>query len=162
YDGDQRAEVVRYMTETTTGSRPTTPPVVDDFGDVERLLSWGLFLQGRLRDLARLETTDSDAPVLNPNVVLAPAFRDQADVARALWLRVPPEIRERPPSRFIEAMLDLASGERTVALDHLRRAQADSQRSGFSLGPVYEIFIGYVLLADEAPDAAIEELLPIL
>jgi DNA-binding SARP family transcriptional activator len=162
YEGDQRAKVVRYMTETTTASRPTTPPVVDDVGDVERLLSWGLFVQGRLSDLARLEIGDDHTPVLNPNVVLAAAFREQADVARALWRRVPAEIRERPHSRFIQAMLDLASGERSAALEHLHKARADSQRSGFSLGPVYEIFIGYVLLEDENPAAAVDQLLPVL
>jgi ATP/maltotriose-dependent transcriptional regulator MalT/DNA-binding SARP family transcriptional activator len=162
FDGDQRADVVRYMTETTTGSRPASPPIVDDVGDVERMLSWGFFLQGRLSDLARLEVSDGDTPVLNPNVVLAPAIRGQADAARSLWLRVPAEIRERPHSRFIEAVVDLASGERTSALKHLRQALADSHRSGFSLGPVYEIFVGYALLADGSPDAAIEQLLPLL
>src|SRR5262249_52109702 len=138
------------------------PPVVDGLDDVERMLSWGFFLQGRLSDLARLEVVEGDAPVLNPNVVLAHAFRNQADVARALWQRVPMEIRDRPHSRFIEAMVGLASGERSAALESLRRASADSHRSGFSLGPVYEIFTGYVLLADDASDDAIDQLVPLL
>src|SRR5262249_1177382 len=108
------------------------------------------------------EIVDSDRPVLNPNVVLAPALREQAEEARALWQRVPAEIRTRPHSRFIEAMLDLATGDRTKAMEHLQLALTDSRRSGFSLGPVYQIFIGYVLVLDEAAEAAIDHLIPLL
>jgi ATP/maltotriose-dependent transcriptional regulator MalT/DNA-binding SARP family transcriptional activator len=162
YDGDHRADVVRYMIETTIGTRPAVPPLVQDFADVERLMSWGLFLQGRLGDLARMESTEGDNPVLNPNVVLASSFRGNVDDARRLWLRVPAEIRERPHSRFIEAMLDLAGGNNELGFENLRKAHSESQRSRFSLGIVYEVFLGYVLLADDKPDAAIDHLLPIL
>jgi LuxR family transcriptional regulator, maltose regulon positive regulatory protein len=162
YDGDHRADVVRYMIETLIGTRPAMPPLVQDFADVERLMSWGLFVQGRLGDLARLESTDDDSPVLNPNVILAAALRGNVDNARRLWSRVPAEVRERAQSRFIVGMCELISGNHALAVEHLRKAQAESQRSGFWLGGVYEIFLGYLTLVDDRPETAIDQLLPVL
>ena len=58
YDGDARADVVRYMIDVTIATRPITPPDSQDLADVERQLSWGLFLQGRLGELARMSPAD--------------------------------------------------------------------------------------------------------
>jgi len=162
YVGDGRADVVRYMIEVTIATRPIMPPDFRDLADVERQMSWGLFLQGRLGELARLGSAYDEGPVLNPNIVLAAAFRENAEAAAKMWLRVPQEIRERPHSRFIEAMIDLAHGDHEASHTHLRMALAESHRSGFSLLPVYEIFMGYLRLADEGPAAAIEQLEPVL
>jgi tetratricopeptide (TPR) repeat protein len=162
YDGDVRADVVRYMIEVTIATRPITPPDSRDIADVERLMSWGLFLQGRLGELARMGPADDEAPVVNPNIVLAAAFQRNGEMAAKLWLRVPQEIRERAHSRFIEAMLDLSNGNHKEARHHLQQALAESHRSGFSLLPVYETFLGYLLLTDETPDSAINLLEPVL
>ncbi|HZE49840.1 MAG TPA: BTAD domain-containing putative transcriptional regulator [Jatrophihabitantaceae bacterium] len=162
FDGDARADVVRYMIEATIATRPITPPDSPVLADVERQMSWGLFLQGRLGELARMGSVDHDAPVLNPNVVLAAAFHEDGEAASKLWLRVPQEIRERAHSRFIEAMVDLANGDHERARHHLRLAIAESHRSGFSLLPVYEIFMGYLQLAEDGPDVAISHLEPVL
>ncbi len=164
YEGDTRANVVRYMIEVTTATRPITPP--DSPGlvpaDVERQLSWGLFLQGRLGELAMMSPADDDSPVVNPNVVLAAAFREGGEAAGRLWRRVPQEIRERAQSRFIEAMVDLACGDHERARNHLRLALAECRSTGFSLLPVYEIFMGYLQLTDDAPSVAINRLEPVL
>ena len=155
YQGDPRAQVVRYMIEVTMATRPVPPPDAYDLPGQERLLSWGLFLQGRLGELARLRPADEAAPVLNPNVVLAAAFLENKEAATALWQRVPPEIRERPHSQFIAAMMALFCGDNAGAWRLLEQAVADSQRSGFSLEPVYEIFLGYLLIVDDELDKAI-------
>jgi LuxR family maltose regulon positive regulatory protein len=162
YDGDARADVVRYMIEVTIATRPITPPDSQDLADVERQMSWGLFLQGRLGELARLTPADDGSPVVNPNVVLTAAFREHSEDAQKLWLRVPQEIRERAHSRFIEAMIDLSRGDHTEARAHLKLALNESHRSGFSLLPVYEIFMGYLLLSDGHINEAIDVLEPVL
>jgi ATP/maltotriose-dependent transcriptional regulator MalT/DNA-binding SARP family transcriptional activator len=155
YQGDTRAHVVRYMIEVTIATRPVPPPDGYDLPDVERLLSWGLFLQGRLGELARLRPADDTTAVLNPNVVLASAFLESSEAAAELWQRVPPEIRDRPHSQFIAAMMALFSGDNARAWRLLEQAVADSQRSGFPLEPVYEIFQSYLLLIDNELDKAI-------
>lgn len=158
YDGDHRADVVRYMIETSIGTRPSFPPLVQDFADVERLMSWGLFLQGRLADLARLGPADDEEPVLNPNVILAAALRGNDDYALRLWRRVPPEVRERAQSRFIESLSEMVRGNHELAVQALRKAQAESRRSAFWLGPVYEIFAGYLAVVGDQPEAATDQL----
>jgi DNA-binding SARP family transcriptional activator len=162
YDGDARADVTRYMIEAVVATRPVTPPVFHDMPDVDRLMSWGLFIQGRLGELARMEPTDDGAPLLNPNVALAAAFRGDGVRARHLWSRVPTEIQDRPQSRFILAMLELDAGSRERAKQELRQAVADSHRTGFSIKPVYEVFLAYVRLVDEDENTAIELLEPLL
>jgi LuxR family maltose regulon positive regulatory protein len=162
YEGDGRAAVVRYMIEVTIAARPVATPDARDLPDVERHLSWGLFLQGRLGELARMAPADGTAAVLNPNVVLAPAFLENAAAAAALWQRVPPEVRDRAHSQFIAAVIDVSTGDHPAARRRLEQAVADSQREGFSLQPVYEIFLGYLHLLDDGPEAGIARLEPVL
>ncbi|MFC5753245.1 BTAD domain-containing putative transcriptional regulator [Actinomadura rugatobispora] len=162
YEGDSGADVVRYMIEVAVATRYVPPPDARDLPDVDRQMSWGLFLQGRLGELARMGNLDDESVVLNPNLVLAAAFREETDVAGDLWRRVPQEIRERAHSRFIEAILNLANGDHESAREHLRLAMADSQRSGFSLLPVYEIFMGYLQFTDVGAEAGIAQLEPVL
>jgi len=162
YEGDARADVVRYMIEVMTAMRPAPPPDTHDLPDVERLLSWGLFLQGRLGELARMEPADSMSALLNPNVILGSAFQESSEAAAALWNRVPQEIRERAHSQFIAAMIALSASDQERARHHLELAVSASQREGFSLQPVYEIFLGYLRLTDNDPEGAIAWLEPLL
>jgi LuxR family maltose regulon positive regulatory protein len=162
YIGDSRADVIRYMINALTASQPSALPNDRRIADVERSLSWGLFLQGRLRDLARLGSSDENMPLLNPNIVLASAFKDDTEEAVRLWRRVPYEIRDRPQSHFVEAMVELTRGDLDRAGHLLRTALADSQRSGFGMYPVYEIFIGCIHLLERDVDIAIDVLLPVL
>jgi DNA-binding SARP family transcriptional activator len=162
YQGDARADVVRYTLEATVGTLPIAPPNAQDPGDVQRLLSWGMFLQGRLSEIARMVSPEDASPLLNPNLVLAPVLQHDPETAAKLWQRVPHEIRERPHSQFIAALLALAIGDRAEARHRLLLAVAGSQRSGFSLEAVYEIFLGYLHLTDDGPDAALRRLEPVL
>jgi LuxR family transcriptional regulator, maltose regulon positive regulatory protein len=162
YEGDARADVVRYMMEVTTVMRPVRPPDARDLPDVERLLSWGLFLQGRLGELTRMEPSDSTSAVLNPNVILGSTFQESSEAAAALWERVPHEIRERAHSQFIAAMIALSSSEQERARHHLELAVSASQREGFSLQQVYEIFLGYLRLTENDSEGAIACLEPLL
>ncbi|MEV4604400.1 BTAD domain-containing putative transcriptional regulator [Amycolatopsis sp. NPDC049253] len=162
YEGDASADVVRYMIDTTVSTREVTPPDVQGLAFVERGLSWGLFLQGRLGELARMGPADANGPILNPHVILAAAFRQDTAEADRMWLRIPPETRDRPHARFIEAMMDLTRQNHSGARENLRLALADSHRSGFSLEPVYETFAGYLLLLTDGPEPAIAQLRPVL
>lgn len=163
YDGDARADVLRYQLETSVASRAVAPPPFDDMPDVERPMSWGLFLQGRLRELGRFEPADAAAPLLNANVVLSAVFRGDADKARELWFRIPAEIRDRPQSRFVLAMLELFHGSCDTAEAELRRAHADCRRTGFSIGPAYEVFLACTqLVGAEDPGPALSYLETVL
>jgi LuxR family maltose regulon positive regulatory protein len=146
YDGDYRADVVRFMLAVCTDLSPATPPLGSDWGDFERIMSWGLLLQGRITELQRFIPTDPDAPVVNPNVILAPVFSGDFDEARNLWNRVPQEIQDRPQSHFIESFLLLTEGEPELALSAVQVALTDSRKTSFFLSPAYEVFSGYILL----------------
>lgn len=154
YDGDYRAAVVRFMLDAVTSRQPALPPQGNSWGDVERLVSWGLLIQGRLSALGEMAPDDPTAPVVNPNVVLAPTFRGELGQARDLWNRVLPEIRDRPQSRFIEANLLLAEGDLPAAAQALRQAVSDATRTRFSLLPTYQVALGYVLLMQSETEYA--------
>jgi tetratricopeptide (TPR) repeat protein len=85
-------------------------------------------------------------PVTNPNVILATVFSGNIDEARALWNRVPQEIRDRPQSHFVEALLLLSEDEPELALNAIQIALTDSRKTTFFLFPAYEVMSGYILL----------------
>ncbi|MHC1563605.1 BTAD domain-containing putative transcriptional regulator [Actinomycetospora sp. C-140] len=146
YQGDFRADVVAYMVEVCGDVVPATPRLGTDWADVERVMTWTLFLQGRVGDLRKYIPDDLHVPVLNPNVILAPTLLGDLETARALWRRVPPEVRARPHSRFIESFLLLYGGDPRRALDAIEAALTDSRHSNFHLRPAYQVFSGLVLL----------------
>lgn len=146
YDGDHRATVVDFMLRVCTDVVPATPPLGDDWADIERILSWGLLLQGRIAELTKLVPADPAAPVLNPNVVFAAVFAGDTNTALELWHRVPPEIRDRPHSRLVESAMTVFAGDAEAALVAIQTALSDSRKTSFFLAPAYETFSGYVLL----------------
>ncbi|BCO60177.1 hypothetical protein MINTM008_01290 [Mycobacterium intracellulare] len=146
YEGDYRADVVLFMLQVSTELSPAVPPLGNDWGDVERIMSWGLLLQGRIGELAAFVPGDPHADVVNPNVILASIFAGRIDEARALWDRVPLEIRDRPQSHFIEALLLLSEGEPEHAFAAIQVALTDSRKTTFFLFPAYEMISGYILL----------------
>ena len=147
YEGDYRVAAVRYMLDATTGHEPAVPPVFAGDDDVVRLVSWGLLWQGRLGELVRMAPATEDMPVMNPNLILAYLWRGEIEVARRMWTRVPPDIRLRAHSRFIEACIVLAEGDAAAALEAAQAAIADSRRIGFSLDAVYEVFAALIMLS---------------
>jgi len=146
YEGDYRADVMRFMFRVCTDLVPTVTPLGSDWGDVERIMSWGLLLQGRTSDLRAFNPRDPQVPVTNPNVILATVFSGNIDEARALWNRVPQEIRDRPQSHFVEALLLLSEDEPELALNAIQIALTDSRKTTFFLFPAYEVMSGYILL----------------
>ncbi|WP_155355141.1 BTAD domain-containing putative transcriptional regulator [Acrocarpospora macrocephala] len=154
YRGDYRAEAVSFMLDAATGVTPAAPVLGSDWADVERHITWGLILQGRLSELDRLVPQDGDTAVINPNVIISPVLRGEQAKARALWRRVPPELRTRPQSRFIESFMLMSEGRMGEALATARRAVEDSRKTHFSLTAVYEVYTAYILLnLDRADDA---------
>ena len=133
YQGDYRADVVRFMLRVCTDLAPAVPPLGSGWGDVERIMSWGLLLQGRVTDLGEFVPGDPGAAVVNPNVILASVFGGRISEARDLWNRVPQEIRDRPQSHFIEALLLLSEGETELALAAIQVALTDSRKTTFFL-----------------------------
>lgn len=146
YQGDYRADVVRFMLDVCTDLSPAVPPLGTDWGDVERIMSWGLLLQGRIGELSAFAPREPNAAVINPNVILASIFAGRVDEAQALWDRVPQEIQDRPQSHFIEALLLLSEGQPELALSAIQIALTDSRKTTFFLFPAYEVFSGYILL----------------
>lgn len=147
YQGDYRADVVRFMFRACTDLVPASPPLGSDWGDVERIMSWGLLLQGRTSELRAFIPKEPRTAVINPNVILAAVFGGNMDEARELWERVPQEIRDRPQSHFVEAMLLLSEGEPELALAAIQVALTDSRKTTFFLFPAYEVVSGYILLS---------------
>ena len=158
YQGDYRADVVRFMLRVCTDLVPAVPPLGSDWGDVERIMSWGLLLQGRTAELRAFAPKDPEAAVINPNVILAWVFSGSMSEARALWNRVPQEIRDRPQSHFVEALLLLSEGETELALAAIQVALTDSRKTTFFLFPAYEVFSGYILLRLGRRDDAVAAL----
>ncbi|KPM54373.1 hypothetical protein CcI49_20130 [Frankia sp. CcI49] len=158
YRGDYRSEVLRFMTEATCGLRPATPPVWREWGDFERPFSWGLFLQGRTKELRRLAPDDPAAPVLNPNVVLGMCFTGDLADARDSLERVPPELRERPHTRYIEAVVQLAEGDAEASIATLDAALHNRERSPYAISPAYPMFHGWALLLAGRAEEALTEL----
>ncbi len=146
YPGDFRVEAVRFMLDTYTGVSAATPPQVSDWGEFERLVSWSCLLQGRLDQVSAMIPAAEDVPITNPNLLLVPLWEGDTAKARALWERVPHEIRERPQSLFIEACLLLATEDHESALAALQAAVTASRKTGFPMDSFYEIMAGLVLL----------------
>jgi tetratricopeptide (TPR) repeat protein len=158
YQGDYRADVVRFMFRACTDLVPASPPLGSDWGDVERIMSWGLLLQGRTSELRAFIPKEPRTAVINPNVILAAVFGGNMDEARELWERVPQEIRDRPQSHFVEAMLLLSEGEPELALAAIQVALTDSRKTTFFLFPAYEVVSGYILLSLNRREDAIAAL----
>lgn len=145
YPGDYRADVVRFMLEVSSDVDPAVPPLGTDWDDVERIMSWGLFLQGRLSELRKFLPKDPNAPVLNPNVILPAILDGHWHEARDLLARVPPEIRDRPQTHFIESALLLTEGSPELAEATLAPAINDSRKTSFFMSSAYEAFYAYIL-----------------
>lgn len=160
--GDHRSNAVRFMIEVTSSPRPTCPPYGDTWDDATPAMSWGLLLQGRVSELATLAPADTDVPLMNATVVLAPVFQGDWAAAAQAWARVPLEIRDRPHSRFVEAMVQVVMRRYDVADGLLRRAISDSRRAGFGPTSAYEVFAAYVLLVTGDIERARELLLSLV
>lgn len=146
YAGDYRADAVRFMLEVMTGVDPVAPPQISDWNDLDRPMTWGLVLQGRFTDLARLIPMPADGRLINPNPLVGLAWRGEIREARAELEQMPDEIRERPHTRFVEACIALTEGNDERCLDLLQLAITESRKTAFPLHPDYEILAAYVMI----------------
>ena len=149
---DFRAEAVRYQLEVVSGEDSVLPPVGREWSEVERLLTWGLLIQGRLDDLVRLLPNEEHWPPRtyyeSPHMLFALALRGELSRALELWQAVPGEIRTRVHRdlwRFLEAWLFLLKGDPDRALEAALSASAYQPR--------YQLWLRTVFQYDGRPSA---------
>jgi ATP/maltotriose-dependent transcriptional regulator MalT/DNA-binding SARP family transcriptional activator len=146
YEGDFRAAAVRYTVGAIGGVSAVVPPPGRNWEDVGSIMTWGLLWQGRLAELLRMVPDAEDSPVIHPNVMLALLWRGDVETARAMWSRVPGDIRQQPYSRYIEASILLAEGRPEDALATVEDAIAASRPNWYGLGDTYEMFAAQVMV----------------
>jgi DNA-binding SARP family transcriptional activator len=154
YAGDYRAEAVRYELEAVSSRDPVAPPSGLDWTDSERILSWGLLVQGRLDQLLRLLPNDDEWPPRSfyrtPHPLLALIWRGELARARLLLDEVPETIRSGSHTDlwfFHEAWLLWAEGHREQALWAAEAAVEHSRRTDFGWEPCFEVVVGVMQLA---------------
>ena len=160
--GDFRTEVVRYELEVLSGSRPVTPPTGVDWSDMERVMSYGLLMQGRLDQL--LEMLPSDGDWANPGFYRTPhpllglVWRGELDRARALLDRVPSEVRSQSHVDnwcFHEAWLSWAENDAGAMLSAAESAVRHSREAGRGAESCLQVVRALALLELDRVDEAL-------
>lgn len=154
YQGDFRAEAVRYELEAVAGRDPVAPPPGRDWVDSERVYSWGLLVQGRLDQLLRMLPDESQWPPRSffrtPHPLLALVWRGELALARELLDEVPEAIKTGAHTDlwfFHEAWLLWAEGQIEKALWTAEAAVEHSRRTRFGWEPCFEVVVGALQLA---------------
>lgn len=153
YDAQGRATGARYMLEVTSGSEPVDPPRGVRWTDVDRLVSWGLMVQGRLDDLVAMQPTEDQwpprTPYTTPHPLLGLVWRGEVGRARELFDQVPEAVRRRFHTdlwHYLEAWLLLAEDDPAGSLAAARQAIVYSRRTRFGFEPVFQIVEAEALL----------------
>ena len=154
YEGDYRADAVRYELEAVAGRQAVAPPPGTDWVDSERVYTWGLLVQGRLDQLLRLLPHDDDWPprsfYRSPHPVLALIWRGELAHARELLDEVPEAIKSGSHTDlwyFHEAWLLWAEGHPEDALVAAEAAAEHSRKTRFGWEPCFEVVVGALQLA---------------
>ncbi|MDA0637744.1 BTAD domain-containing putative transcriptional regulator, partial [Nonomuraea sp. MCN248] len=154
YEGDYRAEAVRYELEAVAGREPVAPPPGRDWVDSERVYSWGLLVQGRLDQLLRMLPDEGNWPPRSffrtPHPLLALVWRGELTLARELLDEVPEAIKFGAHTDlwfFHEAWLLWAEGQVEKALAAAEAAVDHSRRTLFGWEPCFEVVVGVLQLA---------------
>lgn len=152
--GDFRAEAVRFELGAISGRDPVEAPWGEDWSDVERLISWGLLVQGRLAPLLELLPGELDWPPRSffrtPHPLLALVWRGEIARARELFDEVPESIKANAHTDlwyFHEAWLCWAEGDLDGALRAAEAAVDHSRRTGFGWEPCFHAVVGCMLNA---------------
>ncbi|WP_319449736.1 MULTISPECIES: hypothetical protein [unclassified Mycobacterium] len=153
YPQDHRAAAVRYTLQVLSSREPLSPPPGQDFGDVDRILTWGLFVQGRLDTLAEMVPTSEQWPPTTfyqtPHSLLGLIWRDELRLVHQLWDQVPLDVRSRSHTdlwRNLEAWILLANGDAEGALAAGQDAVSHSQRTRFGWEPYLQLVVGLALI----------------
>jgi DNA-binding SARP family transcriptional activator len=161
YQRDEpHAEAVRfyldavYSTEVAVFTGPYFP------AEVERHLAWGLFLQGRLKELALL--IPEEGPVHDATFVLGLAFAGRVDAARDVWERMPAGVKDSVHGRFVRGAISSVAGDREEAAEFLRAAAHDEAWATNPVVAAYRSFWGYITLLEQGAAAAIAWLEPLM
>jgi LuxR family transcriptional regulator, maltose regulon positive regulatory protein len=159
--GDYRADAVRYELRVLSGREAVEPPSADDWSDMERIMSWGLLLQGRLDALARMLPDRQDWPPRSffrtPHPLLGLIWRGEVERARALFDQVPAATVEGAHTDlwfFHEAWLHWAEGDLSAALRAAERAVDHSRKTRFGWEPCFQVVVGYMLIELDRLDDA--------
>lgn len=154
HEGDYRADAVRYEIEAVSGRDPVVPPAGREWSDMERILTWGLLVQGRLDELLRMLPAEDEWPPRSfyrtPHPLLALVLRGDLVRARELLDQVPAAMREGAHTDlwyFHEAWLLWAEGDVEGALRVAEAAVEHSRKTRFGWEPCFHVAVGCMLIA---------------
>jgi DNA-binding SARP family transcriptional activator len=120
---------------------------------MERIMTWGLLVQGRLGELLRLLPEDGDWPPRSfwrtPHPMIGLLWRGEVARARQMWDEVPAAVREGAHTDlwfFHEAWLSWSEGDVDAALAAAEAAVAHSRKTSFGWEPCFDVVVGYMLI----------------
>jgi LuxR family maltose regulon positive regulatory protein len=153
YDGDFRVDACKYHFEAVSARDPVSPPTGDEWLDAERLMSWGLLVQGRLDALMQMLPDPTDWPprtfFRTPHPMLALIWRGEIELARSLYDQVPTATIEGAHTDlwyFHQAWLHWAEGDLELALQAAEAAVDHSRRTMFGWEPCFKAVVGCMLI----------------
>lgn len=153
YDTAGNAAGARYMLEVTTSEEPVEPARGIRWTEVDRLVSWGLMVQGRLDDLVAMLPPEDQwpprTPYTTPHPLLGLVWRGELDRARELFDQVPEEFKRHIHTDlwyYLEAWLLLAHDDPQGALVAAEQAITHSRRTHFGFEPVFQVVEAEALL----------------
>lgn len=165
YDGGSQADGVRYLLEVTSREGPPRGPTGALSAETERLVSWGLMVQGRLEELVEMLPNEARWPPRNPyttpHPLLGLVWSGELARARELFDQVAEQMECQAHAdlwHHVEAWLLLAEGDARGALAAAERAVLESRRTGFGFEPVFQVAQAQALLSLGRTDHAIEVL----
>jgi tetratricopeptide (TPR) repeat protein len=154
YPVDHYSDAIRFELLAIGSRTPTVAPRALRFTDImERQVSWGLLVQGRLDDLLVMLPDGADWPPSNyfrsPHPLPALIWRGELARARELLDQVHQTVRDGWHSDFWffhEAWLLWAEGRYEEALAAATSAVEHSSRTGFGWEPCFDMVVGFMLV----------------
>ena len=158
YGGDYRVMGVRYFLGVVAQNDVVLPPRGTAWVEADRLISWGLMLQGRLDELVGMlpgeEQWPPRSPYRTPHPLLGLVWRGELARARALWEQACEELALHPQLQrmhtdvwhFLETWLLLAEGDAPGAVKAAEEAVAQSRQTGFGLEPLFQAAEAFALI----------------
>lgn len=151
--GDFRAQALRYELLVLTAQEPVVPPAGVEWSDMERIMSWGLLLQGRIDQLLRmLESHDgrlSSAFGRTPHPLLGLVWRGDIAQARRLFEQVPDRQWggfHADLWHFHNAWLHWAEGKPDATLHSAEEAVARARATRSGAEPCFQVIEACALI----------------
>ncbi|HEV7886116.1 MAG TPA: BTAD domain-containing putative transcriptional regulator [Acidimicrobiales bacterium] len=168
YGVDYRVMGVRYFLGVVSQDDVVLPPRGSTWVEADRLISWGLMLQGRLDELVGMLPGEDQwpprSPYRTPHPLLGLVWRGEVARARALWEQVWEELSLHPQRQglhtdvwhFMEAWLLMAEGDAPGAVKAAEQAVAESRETGFGLAPLFQAGEAFALIGTGQVQEAVE------